>query len=426
MSDGPTIGDHRFEGLSEERAIELVRKVTTGRGSGAVVESHQALARAASILLELDGTLRTQLAKLGVEWQSTAGDLAQGLLGVASDYAVSAYEPLYGSALGVETQGESHAHTRNQLPSEDQIRVTSSENLLERAGGIFGYESDLDAEERAAREAREQVTHRMSVYRDVSREILDAHRPLPPPPEITLTADPPPATPPPSTVDVDTFGSTMDTTGPSGDRPRAAASPAPGGSQTYVPPAAPTPAANAPIPGPPATPPWPTPGPPPTGPGAPGPGWWGPPGVAPAVPRAPGDPNGGGGTGARGGHATGQGLARQPGSGGPGGAGSGDSARHPAAGDRGGDPARHPGASERGGRTGAGTAATEAHAARGPLASRSPFAAGQGFAGPAAAGRPADDTEHTRRYGVRTAEPFEDDHLVAPPVLGAEAAERRT
>lgn len=416
MSDGPTIGDHRFAGLSEAEAIELLRRVADGPGSGAVAESHRALARSASILLELDGRLRTELAKLGVEWQSTTADLAQGLLGAAADYGGSAYEPLYGSALGVEAQGDSHAHTRNQLPSEDEIRVTSSENLLERAGGIFGYESDLDAEERAAREAREEVAYRMSLYRDISRQALDAHRPLPPPPEITLTADPPPVTPPQSTVDVGTLGSTVDTTEPSGDRPRAAGSPAPGGNQAYPPPAAPTPAANAPIPGPPAAPPWPTPGPSPAAPGAPAPGWWGPPGVAPAIPRTPGDPNGNGGTGARGGHATGQGLARQPwpgGPGGPGGAGGADSARHPAAGDR-------------GGRPGIGTPATEAQAARGPLASRPP-SAGQGFAGPAAAaGRQADDTEHTRRYGVRTAEPFEDDHLVAPPVLGAEATERRT
>lgn len=406
MSDGPTIGDHRFVNLSEAEAITLVRAVSTGRGSRAVADSSQGLANSAWILFELDVRLRTELGKLGFEWQSYAADLAHELLDTAAEYGSVAYAHLYSTALSVEGQGTLHANTRNGMPTEDEIRITSSENAAEKAAGIFGYESDFDRDEKIAEQARNLVAHQMNMYQDTTRESIDAFRPLPPPPEITLTADPPPPKPEPPDVD-DPGGTVVPRTGSGGP-----GGGAPGGSPT--PPAAsqPPPVVPAPTPGAHAPGPLPTPTPAPdpgTAAGRPGaqhPGW------SPPLPASPGGPRSGEvparGTGSRLGHAAGAGAGKSAGGGGP--AAGSDTGRQSPPSERG---AGRPGAT--------GPFAGEASGtARGAAGSRG-LGTGSGFAAPAAAGgRHEEDTEHSRKYGIPTAEPFEENYVLPPPVIGAD------
>src|SRR5690606_41801944 len=73
VAQAERIRDHRFTGYTNNMLAQEIELFKNGRGIAGLSEAVAALKAVAQALSETDDTLRTELAKLGVEWSSTAG-----------------------------------------------------------------------------------------------------------------------------------------------------------------------------------------------------------------------------------------------------------------------------------------------------------------------------------------------------------------
>lgn len=187
MTGGPTIGDHRFEGMSEQRLAELIQQVRTGPGQSAITDAAEGLKRYAAALVELDQGIHDDLARLGVAWEGRAAGMAASVTVDVAAWAGVAEAGVTGSAAGIERQGELHSGTKHALPDPSELNAPGRGD---QPGGLFGYENDRAATDRAARAARDKAVDTLNNYRDGSREALDRHQALPAPPEVSVTIRP--------------------------------------------------------------------------------------------------------------------------------------------------------------------------------------------------------------------------------------------
>lgn len=179
MTEVDPIRDLRFEGMDIPHLLEWIRKIKQGGGSGSMHDSVDALQRAVQVVVDLDETLRIELGKLRIAWAGNAGDIAQEATRQQIVTMRDAQDPLKASAAGVQAQGEGYSSARHSLPDESELRHHESENVVEWAGGAFGYESDYDAEAKKISGQKQAAQAALGSYRDTTVAQAEQFRPIP-------------------------------------------------------------------------------------------------------------------------------------------------------------------------------------------------------------------------------------------------------
>lgn len=382
------LNDIRFVGFDNGGLAEQIDLLRNGAGSESLQDAVQSLMRIAFGLAATDEVLRRQLAEVGVTWEGQAADGGTAATESASIYAQDALEPVSDSAQGVNSQGESYSNTRNGAPDSETLRGPTEENGFDQFAGMLGHTTDHAREVGETNAAREQAIDSMTGYQNSSSDALNRSRALPVPPGMNLVAQP--VENQIGVTNVSGF-SNGGVPNPAGAGPGGGPSSQSGG----LPPGGPPPPTTGPPGTPPITGPGPTPGTPPTTtPGLP-------PALRPAInPLLMAD------------------AAAMMGASTAGGAGAG------AERDRLGRGVRPPGSLKNGVPIGS-VPDDEARAARNAerYGAKTGRPAGSIMQPAAAGGRKAegeDDQEHVRRYGIDSADVFDDDRVVAPESIGDE------
>ncbi|CAM3081595.1 PPE domain-containing protein [Saccharomonospora xinjiangensis] len=182
------IRDHRFTGYPNSMLADEIELMRSGRGIAGLSEAVTALRAIARVLEETDDTLRTQLADLGVEWESEAGrDAASAVQGEAN-FSREAGEKVNDSAERVFAQGEAFNRTLHSLPDPAVLRAPLPEPGIEEfAFSLLGFESDNVRRLEQAVEVREQAIQALDAYARQSGENLQGVPELGPPQRLVAT-----------------------------------------------------------------------------------------------------------------------------------------------------------------------------------------------------------------------------------------------
>ncbi|MGP4017899.1 hypothetical protein [Saccharopolyspora sp. 5N708] len=196
MTSIDPIRDIRFEGMDIPQLQEWITQIKQGRGSESMQGAVRALEQCVQVVVDLDDTLRRELGKLQIAWDGNAGSLAAAATQQTSLVMADAPDPLKASADSVDAQGRGYESARNNLPNNDELRQKQSENVLEWAGGGFGYESDYDKEAKAIEAQKQAAQAALASYRDTSVNQADRYQPLPTMPAAAVAAAPSPSSMP--------------------------------------------------------------------------------------------------------------------------------------------------------------------------------------------------------------------------------------
>ncbi|SEG62697.1 PPE family protein [Saccharopolyspora kobensis] len=188
MTSIDPIRDIRFEGMDIPQLQEWITQVKQGRGTESMQSAVRALDECVQVVVDLDDTLRRELGKLQIAWEGNAGDLAAAATQQQAVFMSDAPDPLRASAQSVDEQGRGYESARHTLPNSDELRHKQSENAVEWAGGAFGYESDYDKEAKQIDANKKAAQAALASYRDTSVEQANTYQPLPEMPPATVTA----------------------------------------------------------------------------------------------------------------------------------------------------------------------------------------------------------------------------------------------
>jgi hypothetical protein len=460
----------RWEGMSNAQLATAVRQLNSGPGTSGIHQAADALSTIAGNLQQIDTTLHNQLQAIGINWQSSASELAQEMTTASAAYSATAGVTTGANAAAVNAQGDAFSAARNAVPTPSTLEGGTQTSFLSTAATLLtGHENDHAQQVAQTNQARQQAIDTMTTYTASSRSGLASHQPLPQPPAYTLK--PAPVAPGGGVTAVSSFAPPPPSSAPGGPPVGGGlpGGPSGGGGVPGVPGVPGVGGSGGGVPGVPGV------------SGQPGmPGFPGVPGQPGTVPGVPGLPGGGGvpglpGTPGAGGGAVGGGL---PGGGtvrplAPGpvsgvgappvaGGGSSAAAAQVAAGAASGSLVEDAaiGSAIVGGTVGAGVGGAtarqdelvrsrdysaaepdgegDAHqqaaralaelegeeAAEGELSARlaGAEAGAPMLMEPAVGGRPDDDATHANRYGEQD-DMFGDGRMVVPPVLGADDVE---
>jgi PPE family protein len=179
-----------FTGYSNEELAAQVEGLRGGAGPETLHNAVSALVSLADGLAQTDKTLRAQLKEIGVSWQGQAAGGGTDATENAAIYADGASSPVKDSAKGVDTQGASFSSTRNGAPDAGVLRGPTEENLGDKVSGFFGHTTDHAKDVRATNAARDQAVDALNGYRDSSSSALQSSQALPVPPGMSLVAQP--------------------------------------------------------------------------------------------------------------------------------------------------------------------------------------------------------------------------------------------
>ncbi|MBB5954526.1 hypothetical protein FHS29_001096 [Saccharothrix tamanrassetensis] len=181
------IQDHRFEGYDNPGLANLVVKFSTSDAAQQFSNASHALRQLAGSLAEVDETLRTELRKLGIEWQGAAGDNAGQAVTVSADVATQGDEAGKQNSQATAVQGASYSQSRNAMPDPQALRGDTETSFWDEAGGFFGYETDHAKEVKQTQAAREQVIRGFDQYVDASRDSLNQYQGMTKPSSFEVT-----------------------------------------------------------------------------------------------------------------------------------------------------------------------------------------------------------------------------------------------
>jgi hypothetical protein len=187
MSGEHEIGDYRFAGYSNEELATMVDQVRQGPGSESMRRAVDALTAIANSLKETDSVLHTELAKIGVEWQSAASDDAQVVMTDSAQYGGSATGSITGSADAVNNQGHDFSRTRHSAPEASSLRGAKDYSIVDT---LLFHTTDHSKEVQKTQAARQQAIDSMNGYTDASRQNLASYQCLPVPPALSLETQP--------------------------------------------------------------------------------------------------------------------------------------------------------------------------------------------------------------------------------------------
>ena len=188
---GPNPDAIRWEGMSNDQLATAVRLLREGPGASAVTQAAQALSTIANNLQSIDQTLHDQLQAIGVNWQSTASELAQEMTNASAAYSGAAGAAGGTNSTGVTNQGDAFSAAKNAVPSVSDLQSPPSGSFLDTAGGILtGHQNDKAAQAGRNQAARNAAIDAMQGYGNSSQAGLSAHQPLPPPPGFAVAPQP--------------------------------------------------------------------------------------------------------------------------------------------------------------------------------------------------------------------------------------------
>lgn len=173
VAQAARIRDHRFTGYTNAMLADEIELMRSGQGVTGLSEAVAALRAVARALEETDDTLRAQLAKLGVEWESDGGREATSAVRGEADFSREAGEKVNASAERIFAQGEAFNRTVHSLPDPAVLRTPVPEpGIAEFAFSLLGFESDHVRRLHETLEAREQAVQALDAYARQSGENL--------------------------------------------------------------------------------------------------------------------------------------------------------------------------------------------------------------------------------------------------------------
>jgi hypothetical protein len=187
MSVSYDIGDYRFEGFSNQELATMVDQVRQGPGSASMNRAVDALTAIANSLKETDQTLRTELGKIGVDWQGDSSQNAAVVMTDSAQYGGQANGTITTSAGAVNSQGSDFSRARNSSPESGKLRGAKDYNLVDN---LLAHTTDHSKEVEQTQAARQQAVDSMNGYANSSRQNLDAYQSLPVPPALNLDSRP--------------------------------------------------------------------------------------------------------------------------------------------------------------------------------------------------------------------------------------------
>lgn len=402
MAEGPRIGFHRFEGQTLQTMYSWMHE--QGNGPSSAGTARAALVELGTLLSGVESQLRTALKDVGIEWEGAAAAAAGQAIRQSANWVSDAGQVSMTSCRPAADQAEAFTSARAQIQQPQTAEYGFSDAMADgvnTAGDValgplnpFDIQTDVDqaAKQNAAHHAA--AVQAMYNWNSAAQTNLAAMAPVAPPQPIAVDAAPAggarqPAVGYGSSAPVGPAGGNGYSGVPSTVAPQHVTpdvTPAPVGATAPVPGTGPVPTGSAVSAGspPPFLPAEPAPAPAQgTGPGEPRPGG---PFAGPAPAAAAGA---GTGIGPAGSAASDRPRGRAGLSGAPAGRGIGGLGR---------EGVTRPGSGAKG-------------AGRGSGSFLQPAAAGTRGAG-------NEDDEHQNRYWQKDSELFEDNRLVAPPVIG--------
>ncbi|UOX87497.1 hypothetical protein MUY14_38175 [Amycolatopsis sp. FBCC-B4732] len=184
------IRNHRFDGWTNTAIADQITRMVNGDGTGSIGTAVDALKAVATALAHTDQTLRAQLLKLGVEWQSQAGGAAGQVLTEQAGFSQDATTKVAHAAEMVFAQGESFNRTKYKLPDAETVRkgaggYTLTDGLLL---SLIGFETDHARQVEAANNAKEQAQQALNEYAQESGTNLLSTQSLSDPESLKLAA----------------------------------------------------------------------------------------------------------------------------------------------------------------------------------------------------------------------------------------------
>ena len=184
------IQNHRFDGWTNTAIADQITRMVNGDGTGSIATAVDALTAVATALAHTDQTLRAQLLKLGVEWQSQAGGAASQVLTEQAGFSQDATTKVAHAAEMVFEQGESFNRTKYKLPDAETVRkgaggYTLTDGLLL---SLIGFETDHARQVEAANDAKEQAKQALNEYAQESGTNLLSTQSLADPESLKLAA----------------------------------------------------------------------------------------------------------------------------------------------------------------------------------------------------------------------------------------------
>ncbi|MBE1499971.1 hypothetical protein H4696_007071 [Amycolatopsis lexingtonensis] len=184
------IQNHRFDGWTNTAIADQITRIVNGDGTGSIGTAVDALKAVATALAHTDQTLRAQLLKLGVEWQSQAGGAAGQVLTEQAGFSQDATTKVAHAAEMVFEQGESFNRTKYKLPDAETVRkgaggYTLTDGLLL---SLIGFETDHARQVEAANNAKAQAQQALNEYAQESGTNLLSTQSLSDPESLKLAA----------------------------------------------------------------------------------------------------------------------------------------------------------------------------------------------------------------------------------------------
>ncbi|SFP77269.1 PPE-repeat protein [Amycolatopsis arida] len=185
------IREHRFDGYDNIRLADEVDRFRAGRGTGGIIAAVDALKAVGEALADTERTLREELAKLGVEWQSEAGERAGAAVNREAGFSAVAKERVDHAAEMLFAQAAAFSRTLHKLPEAQTLRDgAGGYDLADTALSLIGYETDNARKVRAGREARQQALAALNAYAAESAQHLAGSEPIAPPEALRMTEGP--------------------------------------------------------------------------------------------------------------------------------------------------------------------------------------------------------------------------------------------
>ncbi|MEV7093889.1 hypothetical protein AB0M80_13745 [Amycolatopsis sp. NPDC051045] len=184
------IQNHRFDGWTNTAIADQITRMINGDGTGSIGTAVDALKAVATALAHTDQTLRAQLLKLGVEWQSQAGGAASQVFTEQAGFSQDATTKVAHAAEMVFAQGEAFNRTKYKLPDAETVRkgaggYTLTDGVLM---SLIGFETDHARQVEAANNAKAQAQQALNEYAQESGTNLLSTQALSDPESLKLAA----------------------------------------------------------------------------------------------------------------------------------------------------------------------------------------------------------------------------------------------
>jgi len=181
------IRDHRFDGWTDTAIADEIEKFGAGDGIASISTAVDALQQVAGALANTDRTLREQLAKLGVEWQSEAGGQAGQVLSEQAGFSQDAMQKVVHTAEMLFAQGEAFSRAKYKLPDPAAVRKgAESLTVFDAVSSFLGFQTDHAAAVAEAGNARSQAVEALNSYAKQSGENLLSVETLSQPQSLTM------------------------------------------------------------------------------------------------------------------------------------------------------------------------------------------------------------------------------------------------